>query len=33
MPTLFIISLVLDDHGLMVPDLGPTKKLGRSEDS
>ena len=29
MPTLVIISLVLDDHGLIVPDLGPIKKLGK----
>ena len=33
MPTLFIISVVFDDHGLMVPDLGPTKKSGRSENT
>ena len=32
-PTLVIISLVLDAHGLMVPDLGPIKKLGKLEGS
>ena len=29
MPTLAIISLVLDAHGLIVPDLGPMKKSGK----
>jgi hypothetical protein len=33
MPTLAIISLVLDAHGLIVPDLGPIKKLGKFVDS
>jgi len=28
MPTLWIISLVLEDHGLRVPLLGPIKKCG-----
>ena len=33
MPTLVIISLVLDAHGLRVPDLGPIKKLGNPRGS
>ena len=30
MPTFFIMSSVLDDHGEIVPDLGPTIKVNES---